>query len=111
MTRHHIRGIFEKEEKLYIDEDHIDYNQNKNLWDSSINLDGWSKEIDENTQYWLSVDCVLLWVEGMWSGLQTQGTSLTYDQFIVLPYMSDLEDILNKFGSDEYKDKIVGPFT
>ena len=71
------------------------------------NIDGQDKQIDSETQYWLAVDCVLHWVQGMWHGLEKSGTKLTFDQFIALPYMADLEDILNAYGWDEYIRRVV----
>jgi hypothetical protein len=63
--------------------------------------------IDEETQYWLSVECVLIWVSGMYNALKVEHSWLTFDKFITLPYMADLEDILEAYGSEEYLAKVV----
>jgi hypothetical protein len=60
-------------------------------------------ELSEDNQYWLAVECVMKWVEGMWDGLQDSNTTLTYDQFIALPYMADLEDILDAYPDENSK--------
>ena len=75
-------------------------NRNGRLLDKDTNED-----IGKETQFWLSVECTLLMVRGMWDAMNYLKTDLTIDQFLVLPYMADLEDILNKFSSTKHYDK------
>ena len=71
------------------------------------NNEGKDIQIDSETEYWLAVDWVLHWVQGMWHGLEKSGSKLTFDQFIVLPYMADMEDILNAYGGEDYVRRTV----
>lgn len=64
-------------------------------------INGVTQQLSKESEYWLAVDCVMFWVKGMYDSLKKSGSVLTYDQFIALPYMADLEDILNKFSKQE----------
>ena len=70
-------------------------------------IDGETVELSKEAEYWLAVDCVLSWVQGMWKGLVEANTTLSYDQFIALPYMADMEDILTATGGFKYRDEKV----
>ena len=86
---HHTRDVFEEDGVLY------------------KKLGGHAVEVDEETKYWLSVECVLIWVAGMYNALKVENSWLTFDKFIALPYMADLEDILEAYGSEDYISKVV----
>jgi hypothetical protein len=65
--------------------------------DGKIYYQDTAQLIGKEIEFWLSVECTLLWVRGMWDGLRVSASTLSFYQFIALPYMADLEDIMNKF--------------